>query len=108
MLSVLPASAQVPVERATDAAVLMRTASFGAHADTVLTYVFTEYAPDRWVVQAQNAPLSKVNWMVLDAPMGGPNAGYVRFANSDKEVMTLDVLKIDVCYGPAGDIRIGW
>ena len=108
LLSTPGALGQVQAERAVDATVLLRTASFGAHADSPLTYVFSEYQPDRWIVWAQNAPPSTVNWMVLDSPMGGANAGYIRFANSKKEVMTLDVLKIDACYGPGGDIRIGW
>jgi hypothetical protein len=96
------------VERANDASLLLRTASFGATAETAVTYVLTEYEPDRWIVYAQYAPPSSLNWMVIEAPMGGPKAGYILFANGENETMTLDVLKIDQCYGTTGEIRIGW
>jgi hypothetical protein len=101
-----PACAQL--ERANDASLLLRTASFGQTMGSSTTYVLTEYQPDHWIVQAQNSPPSSLNWAVTAAPMGGANAGYVVFTNGENESMTLDVLKIDECYGTSGDIRIGW
>lgn len=76
--------------------------------DTAVTYVLTEYQPGRWLANAQYAPPGALNWMVIAAPMGGPNAGYVQFLNGEHETMTLDVLEIDECYGTTGEIRIGW
>ena len=105
-LTSLPALAQV--ERSNDASLLLRAASFGATIGTNTTYLLSEYQPDHWVVQAQTAPPSKVNWAVTQAPMGGARAGYIVFVNGDKETLTIDVLKIDECYGTTGEIRIGW
>lgn len=101
-------AAHAQAERANDASLLLRTASFGATMETAVTYVLTEYEPDRWIVYAQYAAPSSVNWMVIQAPMGGPNAGYIVFLNGENETMTLDVLNIDQCYGTTGEIRIGW
>jgi hypothetical protein len=102
----LPALGQM--DRANDASLLLRTASFGATMETSITYVLTEYQPGQWIAQAQNAPPSSLNWMVIQAPMGGPNAGYIVFLNGEQEKMTIDVLKIDECYGTTGEMRIGW
>jgi hypothetical protein len=95
-------------ERAHNATLLLRTASFGATMETAVTYQLAEYQPGRWIAHAQYAEPSTVNWMVIAAPMGGPNAGYVQFLNSENETMTIDVLLIDQCYGTTGEIRIGW
>ena len=102
----MPAAAQV--ERANNASLLLRSASFGATMETAITYQLSEYEPGHWVAQAQYAEPSAVNWMVVSAPMGGPNAGYIVFVNGENEMMTLDVLTIDECYGTTGEIRIGW
>lgn len=102
----LPAWGQM--DRASDASVLLRAASFGATMGTATVYLLSEYEPDRWIVQAQLGAPSSVAWAVKDAPMGGPNAGYVVFVNGENETMTLDVLKIDTCFGTTGEIRIGW
>lgn len=96
------------MERANNASLLLRSASFGATMETAITYQLSEYEPGHWIAQAQYAEPSSVNWMVVSAPMGGPNAGYIVFVNGENEMMTLDVLAIDECYGTTGEIRIGW
>lgn len=96
------------IERAYDATLLMRTATFGAPADVPTTYRLHEYQEGRWVIHATPSPLTSETWTVVEAPMGGPRAGYVTFANSEKETKTLDVLTIDQCYGITGEVRIGW
>ncbi len=106
LLLIAPAFAQI--ERVNDASLLLRAASFGATMNTAITYQLVEYQPGRWMVHAQYEPPSTLNWLVMDSPMSGPNAGYVRFANGQKETITLDVLKIDYCYGTTGEVRVGW
>ena len=106
MLLTLPVLAQI--ERINDANLLMRAASFGVTIGTPTTYVLTEYSPGHWIAQAQDTPPSSLNWAVKEAPMGGPNAGYIVFVNGENEVMTVDVLTIDECYGTTGRLRNGW
>lgn len=108
LLATLSAPTWAQEERANNASLLLRTASFGATMETAITYVLTEYEPGHWIANAQYAPPSTLNWMVVAAPMGGPNAGYIQFLNGEHETMTVDVLQIDECYGTTGEIRIGW
>lgn len=104
----LAAPALAQVERVNDASLLLRSASFGATMNTAVTYQLVEYQPGRWMVHAQYEPPGTLNWLVMESPMSGPNAGYVKFANGQKETITLDVLKIDYCYGTTGEVRVGW
>lgn len=106
MLLTSPSVAQI--ERVNDASLLLRAASFGASMNTAITYQLVEYEPGRWIVHAQYSPPSATNWLVLESPMSGPGAGYVKFANGERETIILDVLKIDSCYGTTGEVRVGW